>query len=331
MYIKIKYIKQFLLITACLFLACFNYLTYAKADSKNTSEENACNKAIDSDCDGLTNAEEKLYGTNPSNADTDSDGYSDGIEVKSGYDPLKPAPGDKIETGKNTSIPSGQSTTETSKTTTLTDDYLQNLTAYLSSKEGQSVSTADINTFVDEQLTKNMGDTITFDTLPAVDKSQIKILKQDYSKLSDSKRKEAEAKDALRYLQQVAYIFVNNAPFKLSTLATTADFSAFSDDLVSHLTSFSGSSSDTEYFSDLGNRLEAFLNQIADVPVPETMLDLYVKFLRIARGILTLREYNFNSSDPMGQMVLVTKSKAYIELTGDFFQNDFKNYLNSLK
>ena len=193
MYIKIKHIKQFLLITICFFLAGFNYLTYAKADSKSTANGYVCDKSNDSDCDGLTNAEEKLYGTNPNNADTDGDGYSDGVEVKSGYNPLKAAPGDKIDTGKGASA--GQSTVATNAPT-LTDDYLQNLTAYISSKNGQSISTADINTFADEQLAKSMGDPVTSDTLPNIDQSQIKILKQDYSSLSDTDKKEKKAKKA---------------------------------------------------------------------------------------------------------------------------------------
>ena len=43
---------------------------------------------VDSDKDGLTDAQEALLGTNPLNADTDGDGYLDGAEVKSGYNPL---------------------------------------------------------------------------------------------------------------------------------------------------------------------------------------------------------------------------------------------------
>ena len=47
----------------------------------------------DSDGDGLTDREEKLLGTDPTNPDTDGDGISDGVEARLstlGYDPLKP-------------------------------------------------------------------------------------------------------------------------------------------------------------------------------------------------------------------------------------------------
>lgn len=43
---------------------------------------------IDTDNDGLSDYEEvKIYKTNPLSADTDGDGYLDGAEVKSGYNP----------------------------------------------------------------------------------------------------------------------------------------------------------------------------------------------------------------------------------------------------
>lgn len=50
----------------------------------------------DDDADGLTNREEEIYGTDANNPDTDNDGYLDGEEVASGYDPTKPSPNDKI-------------------------------------------------------------------------------------------------------------------------------------------------------------------------------------------------------------------------------------------
>ena len=42
---------------------------------------------VDSDGDGLTNAQEYALGTNPNNADTDGDGFPDGDETTSGSDP----------------------------------------------------------------------------------------------------------------------------------------------------------------------------------------------------------------------------------------------------
>ncbi len=45
----------------------------------------------DTDQDGLTDREEvKVYGTDPLKADTDGDGYNDGDEVKNGYNPKGP-------------------------------------------------------------------------------------------------------------------------------------------------------------------------------------------------------------------------------------------------
>lgn len=46
--------------------------------------------ALDADNDGLTQAEENLYGTDPENSDSDGDGYPDGAELLNGYDPTKP-------------------------------------------------------------------------------------------------------------------------------------------------------------------------------------------------------------------------------------------------
>lgn len=43
---------------------------------------------IDTDQDGLPDDMEKIIGTDPNNADTDGDGYADGVELKNNYDPL---------------------------------------------------------------------------------------------------------------------------------------------------------------------------------------------------------------------------------------------------
>lgn len=49
---------------------------------------NGATDGLDPDQDGLTNSEERFYGTDPNQADTDGDGFNDGQEVRAGYDPL---------------------------------------------------------------------------------------------------------------------------------------------------------------------------------------------------------------------------------------------------
>jgi len=50
----------------------------------------------DSDEDGLYDEIERVYGTGVEKADTDGDGYSDGEEVKHGYEPLNPEKGKRM-------------------------------------------------------------------------------------------------------------------------------------------------------------------------------------------------------------------------------------------
>jgi len=49
--------------------------------------------SLDSDNDGLTDEQERQYGTDINNPDSDGDGYKDGVEVTYGYDPLTPPSG----------------------------------------------------------------------------------------------------------------------------------------------------------------------------------------------------------------------------------------------
>ncbi len=55
----------------------------------NTNANTNINTDTDFDDDGLTNDQEREYKTDPLNPDTDGDGYTDGDEVRTGYDPTK--------------------------------------------------------------------------------------------------------------------------------------------------------------------------------------------------------------------------------------------------
>jgi hypothetical protein len=54
------------------------------------SHLDAGDAVLDADSDGLTNAQEYTYGTDPKDSDSDNDGYTDGHEVSSGSNPLDP-------------------------------------------------------------------------------------------------------------------------------------------------------------------------------------------------------------------------------------------------
>lgn len=55
----------------------------------------------DTDGDGLPDAVEATYGTDPSVQDTDGDGYTDGAEVRAGYDPLNKDPSARLDSDKD--------------------------------------------------------------------------------------------------------------------------------------------------------------------------------------------------------------------------------------
>jgi YD repeat-containing protein len=59
-------------------------------NSANSFSVVSASASVDSDGDGLSDAQEVMLGTDPFNPDTDGDGFSDGVEVASGSDPLNP-------------------------------------------------------------------------------------------------------------------------------------------------------------------------------------------------------------------------------------------------
>ena len=188
---KIKNIRLTFIIFAGLAVAGFAFFTAAQENSSSNK-----NIFLDSDQDGLSNEEEKTYGTDAEKRDTDGDGYSDGAEVKSGYDPLKPAPGDKIinpeplvmETAKTESANSeeGQKSEDSeAKNKNLTEEVSVKIAEMISNPdpESQEITMEDIEALIQE----TMGDEIAFEDLPEINEDEIKIKEQNYSSLSEEK------------------------------------------------------------------------------------------------------------------------------------------------
>lgn len=68
----------------------------------NASQQISTNTgANDDDGDGLTNAQEAYWRTDPNNPDTDGDGFKDGEEILTGHNPLVKGPDDWLDPSKN--------------------------------------------------------------------------------------------------------------------------------------------------------------------------------------------------------------------------------------
>lgn len=253
MYIKLKHIKIFFLISACFLFAGVNYFSYVNAD-------------------------------------------------------------DNLQTS---AMPQNN---------TLTNSFTQSLGDFIKSKGNEPISATDIQTFADSQVANIMGEPVTFDTLPQVDTAKIKILKQSYSNLSTTDKKTKEKEDLNEYLKDILYLLANNAP---QSILTENDAENFYQDFLLRL---SDPGSNIDYFSDLGDRLELFSNQMNNIEVPETAVDLHIKFLRLIQGILSLRTMPAIdiANDPIQSQVTLLKAKGYADLFDDFFNNDVRNYFNQI-
>ncbi len=329
-------------------LVVFSFAFFTIADELSSSNKNIF---LDSDQDGLSDAEEKTYGTDPFNPDTDGDGYTDGAEVKSGYDPLKPAPGDKIITdnsqlttstqgesqpkadqsltgannsgGNKSEQTSGniQSTTENQNSTgggdkNLTQDLSAKIAGLVSSSsdQGKQISLDDLDTLV----TQTTGSTLTFDDLPEVDEKDIKIKKQNYSNLSKEKRDEQEKKDAQEYLVSASYILISNSPQKISN---EQDIENFGKQVINQTQLFASNLSDVSYFKGLADRGEKTLEQFKDLEVPEKLLDIHKKGLKLANYAISLKDTaNPDPNDPIGTITKLSKVQSLITLSQEFGQ-----------
>lgn len=315
---KIKNIKLSLLVLGSLIILSFAFFSYAQEKSATAN-----NVFLDSDQDGLSDTEEKTYGTDPLNADTDRDSYSDGTEVKSGYDPLKPAPGDKIikesEPTASASLSSGDNEEN------LTEEMANKVAALVNNSQDEAsgeVTIDDLQALVDDALNSE----ITAADLPQVGEDEIKIKKQNYKNLSAEKRKEKEKEDFLKYITAVSYVLSSNSPKPITSQSDLNSLVlSFSSQIVTALTT--GNSASLESVS---KSAEKSLEQMKEIEVPETLVELHTKGLIFTKYAVSLKDnLKTNTEDPFSDMVKFSKIQSFAETLNDFageVQDNFLEY-----
>lgn len=266
----------------------------------------------DSDQDGLSNDEEALYKTDPMNKDSDNDGYTDGVEVESGYDPLKPAPGDKlIQNTEATDTRTGSTGSDTNLTDQVSSEIV---TMAQQSAEGKEVTMEEVNESIQKVMDEEAEKEII---LPEVNVDEIKT-KAVSKKLKEKERQEQEKEDAVEYLTVLAYILANNSP---KSFHSEGEFeSVMSSFGVETMTAMA--LGNTQYLENFSKRGEKMLKELKDVTVPEDMLEVHVKAVKMAKYSMTLKDESVTNgtADPLGQIASLSKVQGFLGVTSDFSQ-----------
>lgn len=291
-------------IFALLITGAFTFFSFAE-DTNLTLFE-------DFDRDGISNSEEETLGTNPKEPDTDGDGYSDGVEIESGYNPLIPAPGDRI-------VKEQESITfaaTNSHTTNITRKISENVVSYLA--DIQESGQADITSEEFSQvISETVDEEVAFVETPPVDISEFTIKDQEYPELSSKEREERLKEDATEYFTTISYIFISNFPQGFFEKPTDV----FQIDITQKVNSFSHSLNDYEYFEDLAERMMSAEEQMLDIAVPEELLDIHAEgiyLLRYTGDIYKSETYKNINSDVAPMIAALAQMQGILDLSVDF-------------
>lgn len=307
--VKIKNIQLSFIVLFALVLSSFSFYTYAE-------EKSVTNKNIflDSDQDGLSDAEEKTYGTNPNKADSDGDSYSDGAEVKSGYNPRKPSPGDKLIAEENISVQKEGAIDPAKKN--LTKEVAQKVSAVLShpDSDNKEITIDEVKNIVSESLQQESAQ----EELPVIDSKEIKVKKQDYGNLSSEKQREKKKADFSNYMAGISYVLLSNSP---EPITSNDDLDKLNSSITEKFTTALATQNSAS-IEDLSISGEKTLAQIKDVEVPEEFVEDHAKGLQLARYAAQLKNsINPVSDDPVADLANYSKIQSLITSLSDFSAN----------
>ena len=300
-------------------LTLFGCVFVSYAEDSSTSGKSVF---ADYDQDGLSNEEERSYGTDPYKADTDGDGYSDYVEVSSGYDPLKPAPGDRLVKEE---IPAVVLEENQDGDKNLTQEVATKLAGVMQANaaQGQTLTLADIDTVVNESIqTSDQAP-----TMPEVDVKRIKIKEESYKKLSEEERKEKIKEDVQEYMSSVAYVFATQFP------EFTFSGKEKPEDLVQQvpmrlMQSFlSGNERELNAFAE---KAKKSTEQLYEIEVPESLFDLHVRGIQFSEYAQEIKKtIKIDARDPLESISNLSLAQGLLVSAQEFF-NDAQNRLNDL-
>jgi len=294
---KIKSAKLSFFVLGALLILSFAFFSYA--EDLSVANDNIF---LDSDQDGLSDAEEKTYGTDPNKYDTDGDSYSDGMEIKTGYNPLLPAPGDRVMP-ENEGIFASDPSTAASKEENITEEVTDRINKLIAEKEGttdKEILMSDVRSLVEETIKTKAEDA----ALPEIAEDEIKVKEQDYAKLPPEEQAKRKKEDFMNYATAASYVISSNSPQPI----TTADDLTSMTGTLSQQISSALLSRNPKVLDDLATSGEKTLDQLKYIEVPQEMVPLHTKGLIFSKYAMQLKNSIApDPDDPVGEIVNLSK------------------------
>lgn len=307
-----------------LLVAAFVLFNFVGAD------EDALNYFQDRDGDGLSDTEEKALGTDWQNEDTDGDGYTDGVEVSSGFNPLIPAPGDRFAESEGVRGVEVKGIKKERKN--LTQEFIEKLKnrksvaldtfQEVSGETGLVTDLTEIQKLKNTSLTKEDIDNLTQETLAGsdideeigiIEEGKFKILPKVVAK-STKKKNKAIKKELEEYLAVTGFVMVNSLPFKVDE---NSDFNekldkfmrSIGDDIVT------GSRMETK---NSKNNLGKAFGELMEVEVPYVVKDVHIRSLSLIKYLLAQDEsVVFSKDDPIAMGLMIGRLQSVMNKMQD--------------
>ncbi len=263
----------------------------------------------DFDGDGLSNSEEKVIGTDARNPDTDGDGYRDGVEIESGFDPLKPAPGDRVIQEKEKSIPEGRGGIEKNLSAGYAD-IMKEFT--LAAEESGEIDQESL----DLQVQKYIEESDPSQQFDDIDQERLHIKSQSYEDLTGQEREQKLQQDAVDYYTALTYIIEQSFGSEFSRKSSTE----FMQEIYQNAEIVSRDATNSSYFINLAEAAAEAGDQLIDVAVPETLMEEHIEALQTFEYIGSLAQTSKGidvTNDPLDFMLHIQRASAALTLISD--------------
>jgi hypothetical protein len=284
----------------------------------------------DRDGDGLSDTEEKALGTDWQNEDTDGDGYTDGVEVRGGFNPLIPAPGDRFTEEEKALVLETKGIKKERRN--LTQEFIEKL----KSRKGVAINTfqeasgetglvtnlTDIQKLKNTSLTQEDIDELTKETLEGVEvNDEVKLIEESEFKIlpkvtakSDKKKKATIKKEIEEYLAVTGFIMVNSLPFAVDE---NTDFNEKLDKFMTGVGEDIVTGSETET-KNSKSKLRKSFEELKDVEVPFVLKDVHIRAVSLIKYLLEQDEsVVFNKNDPIAMGLMIGKLQSVMNQMQD--------------